>query len=84
MLAQVLAGFVPLDELLVSVRGILKVYSEHGNRRSRMKARLKFVVRRQGIEEFRRRVAGAIAAMSAQEREEAELLAYVPEARSLS
>jgi sulfite reductase (ferredoxin) len=48
-LAQTLSEFVPLEELLPTVNGILKVFSAHGNRRNKMKARLKFVVHKHGI-----------------------------------
>ena len=77
--ARVLDEFVAPGELLVTIRAVVKVFAEYGNRRNKMKARLKFVVHRQGIEEFRRKVAAVVAATTPGERAEAELLDYVPE-----
>ena len=76
--AQVLDEFVPIENLLATVKGILKVFADHGNRRNKMKARLKFVVHRQGIEAFRVDVARAVAGMTGQERAETALLQYLP------
>src|SRR5262245_27626073 len=77
--AQTLSEFVPLEEILPTLKGILKVFSTHGNRRNKMKARLKFVVHRHGIGSFREEVAQAVAALTPEEREEADLFAYVPD-----
>jgi len=76
--AKLLDEFVPPEELLPTVKGILKVFTDHGNRRNKMKARLKFVVHRMGIEMFRREVAAAKGEMTSDEREESDLLQYVP------
>src|SRR5262249_37432493 len=54
-------------------------FTEHGNRRNKMKARLKFVVHKMGIDRFREAVAAAKRALSAPEREEARLRDYVPQ-----
>jgi sulfite reductase beta subunit-like hemoprotein len=77
--AQALEEIVPLDSFLLTVKGILQVFSTYGNRRNKMKARLKFVVHRLGIEEFRERVRAAIAEMTDEERREAEIYSYVPD-----
>lgn len=78
--ARVLSEFVPVEELLPTIKGIIQVFSAHGNRRNKMKARLKFVVHRHGIEAIRAEVAEAVAALTPQELEEADLFAYVPDA----
>ena len=55
--AAVLTNFLPEEELLPTIEAILRVFSETGNRKNKLMARLKFVLRAKGIEEFRRLVA---------------------------
>jgi sulfite reductase beta subunit-like hemoprotein len=55
--AAVLTDFLPEEELLPTIEAILRVFSETGNRKNKLMARLKFVLRAKGIEEFRRLVA---------------------------
>ena len=55
--AAVLTDFLPEEELLPTIEAILRVFSETGNRKNKFKARMKFVLREKGIEEFRRLVA---------------------------
>ena len=55
--AAVLADFLPAEELLPTIEAILRVFNENGNRKNKFKARLKFVLREKGIEEFCRLVA---------------------------
>jgi sulfite reductase beta subunit-like hemoprotein len=55
--AATLTEFLPEEELIPTIEGILRVFSEHGNRKNKYKARMKFVLREKGIEEFRRLVA---------------------------
>ena len=55
--AAILTDFLPEEELLPTVEAILRVFTETGNRKNKFKARLKFVLRDKGIEEFRRLVA---------------------------
>jgi sulfite reductase beta subunit-like hemoprotein len=54
--AAVLTDFLPEEELLPTVEAILRVFNETGNRKNKLKARLKFVLRDKGIEELRRLV----------------------------
>jgi len=54
--AAVLVDFLPEEELLPTIEAILRVFNETGNRKNKFKARLKFVLREKGIEEFRRLV----------------------------
>src|SRR3989454_6438465 len=77
--AQVLSEFVPVGDLLPTIKAILKVFSDLGNRKNKMKARIKFVVHRLGIEDFRSRVAAALAELTEAERQEAAVPLYVPE-----
>ena len=55
--AAVLSDFVPEEELLPTIEAILRVFTETGNRKNKLLARLKFVLRAKGIEELRRLVA---------------------------
>ena len=55
--AGVLSEFLPAEELLPTMEAVLRVFSETGNRKNKLKARMKFVLRDKGIEEFRRLVA---------------------------
>ena len=52
-----LTDFLPEEELIPTMEAILRVFNEHGNRKNKYKARMKFVLRDKGIEEFRRLVA---------------------------
>jgi sulfite reductase beta subunit-like hemoprotein len=54
--AALLTEFLPHEELIPTTEAILRVFKEHGNYRNKHKARLKFVLRAKGIEEFRRLV----------------------------
>jgi sulfite reductase beta subunit-like hemoprotein len=55
--AAVLVDFLPEEKLLPTIEAILRVFTETGNRKNKLMARLKFVLRAKGIEELRRLVA---------------------------
>ena len=55
--AAVLAEFLPEEELVPTIEAVLRVFTETGNRKNKLLARLKYVLRAKGIEEFRRLVA---------------------------
>jgi sulfite reductase beta subunit-like hemoprotein len=55
--AAVLTDFLPEEELLPTIEAVLRVFTETGNRKNKLMARLKFVLRAKGIQEFRRLVA---------------------------
>src|SRR5439155_17078312 len=76
--AEVLEEFVPIEDLLPTVKSILLVFSDQGNRLHKMKARLKFVVHRLGIEKVRELVAARRKELTREELEDADLLRYVP------
>ena len=57
------ADFVPEGELVRTCEAIVRVFDRTGERKNRNKARLKFVLKRLGIEEFRRLVQQELAAM---------------------
>ncbi len=54
--AKIFDEFVPPEELLPISQSIARVFTRLGERRNRNKARLKFVIAKYGIEEFRRQV----------------------------
>ena len=54
--AKVFDEFVPAEELLPISQSICRVFTRLGERRNRNKARLKFVIAKYGIEEFRKQV----------------------------
>jgi len=54
--AAVLSEFLPEEELLPTIEAVLRVFTETGNRKNKLKARLKFVLRDKGIVELRRLV----------------------------
>ena len=54
--AVVLSEFLPVAELLPTAQAICRIFARLGEKKNRAKARLKFVVAKLGIEEFRRLV----------------------------
>ena len=61
--AKELYGFMPEAEMLPVSQAVSRVYARLGEKRNRNKARIKFLVARLGIEEFRRLVDEERAAM---------------------
>ena len=55
--SAVLTDFLLEEELLPTIEAVLRVFTETGNRKNKLLARLKYVLRAKGIEEFRRLVA---------------------------
>jgi sulfite reductase (ferredoxin) len=55
--AQVLSEFTPERELLPQIQAVARVFARLGEKRNRGRARIKFLVARLGIDEFRRLVA---------------------------
>lgn len=64
--AVTLTHFVTEEELLPLIEAILRVFNEHGNRGNKHKARMKFVLREKGVEEFRRLVSEKLQQMGTQ------------------
>jgi sulfite reductase (ferredoxin) len=52
--ADVLEDFVPVEEQLRSIEAAIRVWDRLGERRNKNKARIKFLVAKLGIDEFRR------------------------------
>lgn len=57
--AELLDPFVPLEELLPLSLAICRVFAEHGERENRSRARMKFLLMKLGIDEFRKLVGEA-------------------------
>lgn len=55
-LAKLFDEFVPLEELMPLSQAIARIYARYGEKRNRNKARIKFLVSKLGIDEFRRLV----------------------------
>ena len=60
-IGQVLAPWVPLDELQAWCEATLRVYNLHGRRDNKFKARIKILVGELGIERFREEVLAELA-----------------------
>lgn len=54
--AKLLDSFVPEEELLPTIQAVCRVFSKLGERENRARARLKFVIKKLGMEEFTRLV----------------------------
>ena len=52
--AQLLEEFVPEEWLLPSIEAVIRLFDRHGNRKDRARARLKFIIKECGIDEFRK------------------------------
>jgi sulfite reductase beta subunit-like hemoprotein len=58
MAAQPLEPFTSIDHLLPTFEAIIRVFDQHGERKNRQRARLKFLIERIGFEKFRALVFG--------------------------
>ena len=54
--AEVLSEFTPVDEFLIEIQAIARIFARLGEKKNRNRARIKFLVSKLGIEEFRRLV----------------------------
>ena len=50
--ADVLYDFLPINKLIPTVEGVLRVFDRHGERAKRLKARMKFLVKNLGVDGF--------------------------------
>lgn len=55
-LAHLYHEFLPADQLIPTIEAVLRVFDRHGERNSRHKARLKFLIAKIGFDEFKRLV----------------------------
>jgi sulfite reductase (ferredoxin) len=54
--AQALEEFTSRDDLLATIEAVLRVFDHYGNRDNKLRARMKWVVNKMGIEELRERI----------------------------
>jgi len=66
--AKLFADFVPEEELLPTAQAIARVFARLGEKKNRNRARMKFVVDKLGIDEFKRVVAEERLQLSSDER----------------
>ncbi len=65
MIAPLVNGFVPLDQLIHYTEACLRVYNRYGRRDNKYKARIKILVHELGLAEYTRQVEEEFAHMSA-------------------
>ncbi len=54
--AQLLESFTPVEQLLPTCEAIVRVFDQHGERKDKSRARMKFLLERLGLDEFQRLV----------------------------
>ncbi len=54
LLAKPIADFIPAEDVLVWCEAIVRVQHRHGERKNRSRARMKYVVKRMGLDGFRK------------------------------
>ncbi len=64
MIAPLVRGFVPLDQLIHYAEACLRVYNRYGRRDNKYKARIKILVHELGLAEYTRQVEEEFAQMS--------------------
>ncbi|MFY9268833.1 MAG: sulfurtransferase TusA family protein [Candidatus Manganitrophaceae bacterium] len=55
-LAKLYTDFLPMDEVLPTCEAILKVFDTHGDRKTKSKARMKFILEKWGLDWFKQQV----------------------------
>jgi sulfite reductase (ferredoxin) len=77
--AKLLAEFITEDELLPLCRAVGRVFARLGEKKNRNKARVKFLVQKLGIDEFRRLVEEEVRTMPPDPVDFRKFLAEIPE-----
>jgi sulfite reductase (ferredoxin) len=54
--AELLSEFVPVNQIIPTTEGVLRIFDRHGERAKRLKARMKFLIKDLGKDEFLRLV----------------------------
>ena len=75
--AKVYSEFVPAGEMLPLAQAISRVFARFGEKKNRAKARMKFLIAKQGIDEFRRLVEEERARLPTDARWESEIASAV-------
>jgi sulfite reductase beta subunit-like hemoprotein len=66
VLAVPVADFVPAEDVLIWCEAIVRVQHRHGERKNRKRARMKYVLRRMGAEQFRATIEQEVARVDAE------------------
>jgi sulfite reductase (ferredoxin) len=74
--AKLFTDFLPVEELLPTVQAIARVFARLGEKKNRNRARMKFLVEKLGLDEFRRLVAEERASLAP----DPAWTSYLPEA----
>jgi len=80
-LAQHMTDFIPASDVLVWCEAIVRIQHRYGERKNRSRARMKYVVKRMGLDKFRQAVRDEVARVEAERGD--ELRAEVREAIEL-
>ncbi len=73
-LAKTAFEFLEADQLIPYIESVLRVFDRHGERSSRHKARIKFLIQKIGMEEFERLVKEEYKAIKVQDRSRSIML----------
>ena len=68
MVAQTVYEFLPETQVIPFVEAAIRVFDRHGERQKRMKARLKFLIKKWGVDTFLEKVAAEYPALAQRER----------------
>lgn len=60
-LAKLYTDFLPISEVLPVSEAVLKIFDAHGDRKTKSKARMKFILEKWGIDRFKAKVAEELA-----------------------
>src|SRR5437870_6010219 len=69
-LAKPIHDFVPAEDLLVWCEAIVRIQHRHGERKNRSRARMKYLVKRLGLEKFRAAIEAEVSRVAAERGEE--------------
>src|SRR5581483_11613930 len=81
-LAKLYTDFLPIGEVLPTCEAVLKIFDAHGDRKTKSKARMKFVLEKWGIDRFKEKVAEELAILKESGRKYPALSAPKPKVHS--
>jgi sulfite reductase beta subunit-like hemoprotein len=80
-LAQYITDFIPASDMLIWCEAIVRIQHRHGERKNRSRARMKYVVKKMGLEKFRQAIVDEVARVDTERG--AELRAEIAETLAL-
>src|SRR5581483_12287785 len=81
-LAKLYTDFLPIGEVLPTCEAVLKIFDAHGDRKTKSKARMKFVLEKWGLDQFKAKVAEELAILKESGKKYPPLAAPKPKAYS--